>query len=36
MEAESKLRAIKVLHTVVWAVFAGSIVAIPVFAAWRN
>lgn len=33
MEAESKLRAIKVLHTVVWAVFAGSIVAIPVFAA---
>lgn len=30
---ESKLRLVKVLHTLVWAVFAGSIVAIPVFAA---
>ena len=33
MRDESKLRLVKVLHTVVWAVFAGSIVAIPVFAA---
>lgn len=32
MEPESKLRAIKAIHTLVWAVFAGSIVAIPVFA----
>ena len=29
------LRTIKVLHTVVWAVFAGCIVAIPVMA-WRG
>lgn len=42
MEAESKLRGIKAIHTLVWAVFAGSILAIPVFAfigdltmAWR-
>lgn len=33
MHSESKLRAIKVIHTLIWAVFAGSIVAIPVFAA---
>lgn len=32
MEAELKLRAIKAIHTVVWAVFAGSIVAIPAYA----
>jgi len=31
MEAESKLRIVKVVHTVVWAVFASSIVAIPLF-----
>ena len=31
MNAESKLRAVKAIHTLVWAVFAGSIVAIPVF-----
>lgn len=30
MSPESKLRAIKVLHTLVWAIFAGSIAAIPV------
>lgn len=30
MEAETKLRAVKSLHTLVWAVFAGSILAIPV------
>lgn len=29
MDAESKLRAVKIVHTVVWAVFAGCIVAIP-------
>jgi hypothetical protein len=36
--AAVKLRAVKLLHTVVWAVFASSIVAIPVFAwleVWR-
>ena len=29
------LRAIKVAHTLVWAVFAGCIVALPIFA-WRR
>jgi len=36
--AASRLRAIKLLHTAVWAVFASSIIAIPVLAwiqAWR-
>lgn len=33
MTPHAKLQAIKLLHTVVWAVFAGSIIAIPVFAA---
>lgn len=32
MNPQSSLRAVKLLHTAVWAVFAGSIVAIPVFA----
>lgn len=32
MDDASKLRAIKVLHTLVWAVFAGSILVIPVMA----
>ena len=27
-----KLRFIKIIHTVIWAVFAGSIIAIPIFA----
>lgn len=31
MEPEAKLRAIKLLHTFVWAVFAGSVVSVPVF-----
>jgi hypothetical protein len=31
-----KLRVIKVVHTVVWAVFAGSILAIPVCVARGN
>lgn len=31
----SPLRAIKLLHTVVWALFAGAILAIPVYA-WRD
>lgn len=42
MEPASKLRTIKAIHTLVWAVFAASILAIPVFAyiedltmAWR-
>lgn len=32
MGPEAKLRAIKAVHTLAWAVFAASIVAIPVFA----
>jgi hypothetical protein len=32
MESDGKLRMIKGLHTLVWAVFAGSIIAIPAFA----
>ena len=36
MEPESKLRAIKAIHTLVWAVFAGSILAVPVFAFLGN
>ena len=32
MEPATTLRAIKLVHTLVWAVFAGSIVAIPVCA----
>lgn len=38
MGSTSKLRAIKLVHTVVWAFFATSIVAIPILAwleAWR-
>ncbi len=36
MESDSKLRLIKSLHTFVWAVFAGSILAIPFFAYSRK
>jgi hypothetical protein len=32
MRGRLKLRAIKSIHTLVWAVFAGSIIAIPVLA----
>lgn len=32
MEAAAKLRAVKLIHTLVWAVFAGSITAIPILA----
>ena len=32
MRGPLKLRAIKSIHTLVWAVFAGSIIAIPVLA----
>lgn len=32
MESEAKLRTIKLIHTLVWAVFAASILTIPVFA----
>lgn len=31
MAPETKLIAVKVVHTIVWAVFAGSIIAIPVY-----
>ena len=33
--AERRLRAVRLLHTVSWAVFAGSIVAIPMLA-WQG
>jgi hypothetical protein len=36
MKPESKLRTIKAIHTLVWAVFAGSILAIPVFTFREN
>lgn len=35
MNEAGALRRIKVVHTLVWAVFAASVVAIPVFA-WRG
>lgn len=35
IQTAGALRAVKVVHTLVWAVFAGAIVAIPV-AAWRG
>ncbi len=35
MSAASALRAVKIVHTVVWALFAGCIVALPYFA-WRR
>ncbi|RZT95097.1 hypothetical protein [Rivibacter subsaxonicus] len=33
MQTETKLRLVKLVHTLVWAVFAGCILAIPVLAA---
>jgi hypothetical protein len=36
MTFEASLRAIKFLHTVVWAFFAGCIMAIPILAAMRH
>jgi hypothetical protein len=35
MQPTATLRLVKLVHTVVWAVFAGSIVLLPV-AAWRG
>ncbi len=35
VEASATLRAIKLVHTIVWALFAGCIVALPI-AAWRG
>jgi hypothetical protein len=35
VEPVSPLRAIKALHTLVWAFFAGAVLAIP-FAAWQK
>ena len=38
LQPSTSLRLVKVVHTVVWAVFAGSIVAIPILAGlerWR-
>jgi hypothetical protein len=32
MQIQRKLRAIKLAHTLIWAVFAGCTVAVPVFA----
>ena len=36
MKSESKLCVIKTIHTLVWAVFAGSILAVPVLTAFGN
>ncbi len=36
MENAAKLRAVKLIHTLVWAVFAGSITAIPLLAFQGN
>ena len=36
MELKSKLRVVKTIHTVVWAVFAGSIFAIPAYTHQRR
>ncbi|MBZ0090023.1 MAG: hypothetical protein K8H90_06565 [Thermoanaerobaculia bacterium] len=36
MNAHASLRRIKIVHTLVWAVFAASIVAIPVCASQRR
>jgi hypothetical protein len=33
--ADASLRAVKVIHTLVWALFAGCIVALPIVA-WRK
>ncbi|MEO6873689.1 MAG: hypothetical protein ABI222_02590 [Opitutaceae bacterium] len=35
MNADTHLRAIKAVHTVIWAFFAGCVLAIP-FQAWRG
>jgi hypothetical protein len=35
MRAEDALRAVKVVHTIVWAFFASCVLAIPIFA-WRG
>lgn len=31
MEPEAKLRIVKLVHTIIWAVFAGCIIAVPLF-----
>ncbi len=36
MTPDASLRAVKVIHTVVWAFFAGCIVAIPIFCRQRR
>lgn len=36
MEPESKLRTVKVVHTLVWAIFVASILAAPVYASLGN
>ena len=36
MTPETSLRAVKLIHTIVWAFFAGCIVAIPVFCLWQR
>lgn len=35
MSPQASLRAVKIIHTIAWAFFAGCILAIPVFS-WRN
>jgi len=36
MKPESKLCAVKITHTVIWAIFAGAILAIPAFVFFRK
>jgi uncharacterized membrane protein len=36
MTTEASLRAVKIIHTLVWAFFAGCIIAIPVCCFWRR
>lgn len=35
LQPQTSLRAVKILHTVIWAFFAGCILAIPVYS-WRG
>ena len=36
MTSDASLRAVKALHTIVWAFFAGCIIAIPILASMRR
>jgi hypothetical protein len=36
MDAPARLRAIKIVHTVVWAIFVACILGIPISAVWNR